>query len=79
MSNLTQYFERKHADLPRPKYNSGDRVYGHWNSIPFVGSVVRDTKPTVLVHSDLPVQFSGNVHYVLSVKQSDITRLQVIE
>jgi len=79
MSSLTRYFERRDADLPRPKYNSGDRVSGRWNDIPFMGSVVRDTKPTVLVHSDLPVQFSGNVHYVLSVKQSDLTRLQVIE
>lgn len=79
MSSLTRYFERRDADLPRHKYNSGDRVFGHWNNIPFVGSVVRDAKPTVLVHSDLPVQFSGNVHYVLSVKQSDVTRLQVIE
>ena len=79
MSNLTRYFERKHADLPRPRYNSGDRVSGHWNEIPFVGSVVRDTKPTVLVHSDLPVQFESNVHYVLSVKQTDVTRRQVIE
>jgi hypothetical protein len=79
MSNLTRYFERKHADLPEPKYRSGDRVSGRWNSIPFVGSVVRDTDPTVLVHSDLPVQFEGNVHYVLSVKQTDVARLQVID
>jgi hypothetical protein len=79
MSNLTRYFESKHADLPRPRYNSGDRVSGRWNAIPFVGSVVRDTKPTVLVHTDLPVQFEGNVHYVLSVKQTDVTRRQVIE
>ena len=79
MSNLTQYFERKHADLPKPRYNSGDRVYGHWNSIPFVGSVVRDTKPTVLVHADLPVQFEGNVHTILTVKQSDVTRLKELD
>ena len=78
MSNLTKYFERKHADLPRTKYNSGDRVSGRWNAIPFVGCVIRDTKPTVLVHSDLPVQFEGNVHYVLSVKQTDVTRLKEI-
>ena len=79
MSNLTRYFERKHADLPEPKYRSGDRVSGRWNSIPFVGSVVRDTDPTVLVHSDLPVQFEGNVHNILSVQQTDVTRRQVIE
>jgi len=78
MSNLTEYFERKNADLPKPRYNSGDRVFGHWNTIPIMGSVIRDTKPTVLVHSDLPVQFEGNVHYVLSVKQSDVTKLKEI-
>ena len=78
MSNLTRYFERRDADLPKPRYNSGDRVYGHWNSIPFVGSVVRDTKPTVLVQSDLPVQFEGNIHTILTVRQSDITRLKEI-
>ena len=79
MANLTNYFERKHQDDPRPRYNAGDRVTGTWNRIPFVGSVVREIKPLVLVHSDLPVAFEGNVHNILSVKLSDVKRLQVME
>jgi hypothetical protein len=78
MSNLTQYFERRDADLPRPKYNSGDRVFGHWNRIPIVGTVVRETAPLVMVHVDLPVQHEDVVHNIISPQLKDVKRLVVI-
>lgn len=78
MSNLTNYFTRRDADLPRPKYNSGDRVFGHWNAIPFVGSVVREIAPLVMIHADLPIKYEGAVHNIISPRLKDIKLLVVI-
>jgi hypothetical protein len=78
MSSLTRYFERRDADLPNPKYNSGDRVFGHWNRIPFVGSVVREIAPLVMVQVDLPIKHEGTVHNIISPRLRDIKRLVVM-
>ena len=78
MSSLTDYFERRDADLPRPQYDSGDRVSGHWNQIPFVGTVVRETAPLVMIHADLPIKHNGTVHNIISPRLKDIKRLVVI-
>jgi hypothetical protein len=78
MSSLTQYFERRDADLPKPKYNSGDRVFGHWNQIPFVGSVVREIAPLVMIQVDLPIKHDGTVHNIITPRLKDIKRLVVI-
>ena len=72
MSNLTDYFVRRDADLPEPKYRSGDRVSGRWNGIPFVGSVVRETAPMVMIHVDLPIKHEGTVYNIISVNLQDI-------
>jgi len=77
MGNYTDYFERKHADLPKPKYASGDRVFGHWNSIPFIGTVIRNQNKTVLVHTDLPLKHNDNIHNVLHLAQMDVKLLTV--
>jgi hypothetical protein len=79
MSSLTDYFARRDADLPRPKYNSGDRVFGYWNRIPFVGSVVREIAPLIMIQVDLPVKYEGTVHNIISPKLKDIKRLEVID
>jgi len=79
MSNLADYFARRDADLPRPKYNSGDRVFGHWNRIPFIGSVVREIAPLVMIQVDLPVKYEGTVHNIISPKLKDIKRLEVMD
>jgi len=78
MSNLKDYFER---NAYKSKYTIGDRVFGHWNGIPFVGSVGNDRSPTdVTVHSDLPVKFEGKVNNILVVKHKDIKqKLKEIE
>jgi hypothetical protein len=77
MGNYTEYFERKHADLPAPKYANGDRVFGHWNSIPFIGTVIRNQNKTVLVHTDLPLKHNDNIHNVLHLAQMDVKLLTV--
>lgn len=76
MSNLTRYFERKAEDMPRAKFDIGDRVFGFWNKIPFAASVLRDVDKMVMVQTDLPVAFNGNVHTILSVPQKDVTLLK---
>jgi hypothetical protein len=75
MGNQTDYFERIGY---RPKYFLGDRVFGHWNGIPFVGSVGNDTVinyiegPRITVHVDLPIKYQGMIHHVIVVTHKDI-------
>jgi hypothetical protein len=40
MGNQTEYFERTGY---KPEYHIGDRVFGHYNGIPFAGTVGNDT------------------------------------
>ena len=75
MGNQTDYFERIGY---RPKYFLGDRVFGHWNKIPFVGTVGNDTLineiegPRISIHLDLPIKYKDKVHTVIIVKHKDI-------
>lgn len=78
MSGLAEYFNKKGY---KSKYNIGDRVFGHWNKIPFVGSVGNDTMiseaygPQVSIHLDLPIKFRDRIHNIIIVKHRDITKL----
>lgn len=77
MGNQTDYFERIGY---RAKYQIGDRVFGHWNKIPFVGTVGNDrvidkTGPQVTIHLDLPIKHEQQVRNVIVVKHRDITKL----
>jgi hypothetical protein len=71
----TDYFNRVGY---RPTYFIGDRVFGKWNKIPFVGTVGNDTMiseiegPRISVHLDLPVKFQDRVHTIIFVKHKDI-------
>lgn len=75
MGNQTDYFNRIGY---KPMYEIGDRVFGYWNKIPFVGSVGNDTKineheePRVSVHVDLPIKYQHCVHTVIFVQHCDI-------
>lgn len=75
MGNQTDYFERIGY---KPKWYLGDRVFGYWNKIPFVGSVGNDTVineiegPRISVHLDLPIKFDNKVYNVIIVKHKDI-------
>lgn len=64
-----------------PKYELGERVFGYWNKIPFVGSVGNDRiistdeGPRVTVTLDLPIKFEDKLVRVIIVKHKDIRRL----
>lgn len=79
MSTLTEYFQK---NAYKPKYFIGDRVFGYWNKIPFVGTVGNDrTKvggdpnPEVIVHTDLPIIFKDTEYSVIIVKHKYIKSL----
>ena len=75
MGSQTDYFERIGY---KPTYHIGDRVFGRWNGIPFVGSVGNDTVinllegPRISIHLDLPIKYKDRVHTVIFVKHKDI-------
>jgi len=78
MGTQTEYFE---CIGYRPKYWIGDRVFGHWNKIPFVGTVGNDTVidnsgPRISIHLDLPIKFNNVVHNIIIVKHQDISKLK---
>lgn len=79
MANQTDYFNRIGY---KPKYHIGDRVFGHWNKIPFIGSVGNDTViseiegPRISIHLDLPIRFEDQVRNVIIVRHKDIKPLK---
>jgi len=80
MGSLTDYFNKKSY---KPTYWIGDRVFGHWNKIPFVGSVGNDTVidntgPRISIHLDLPIQFEKKTHRIIVVRHRDIKKLVTI-
>lgn len=79
MGNQTDYFNKIGY---KPTYQIGDRVFGHWNKIPFVGTVGNDTLvseiegPRITVHLDLPILLTGRQHSVIIVTHKDIKLLK---
>jgi hypothetical protein len=78
MASLTDYFERI---AYKPKYFIGDRVFGHWNKIPFVGTVGNDrvvslAGPEITIHLDLPIKYKDEIKNFIIVKHKDITKLK---
>ncbi len=79
MGNLSDYFEK---NAYKPKYQIGDRVFGYWNKIPFVGTVGNDSLvsleegPRISIHLDLPIRLTGRQHSVIIVKHKDIKLLK---
>jgi len=79
MGNQTDYFNKIGY---KPTYFIGERVFGHWNKIPFVGTVGNDTKisdiegPRITVHVDLPISYKGEIKTVIVVKHKDIRKLK---
>ena len=75
MGNQSDYFNRIGY---QPIWYIGDRVFGHWNDIPFVGTVGNDTVinhiegPRITVHLDLPIKYKNVVYNILLVKHKDI-------
>jgi hypothetical protein len=78
MGKQTEYFERIGY---KPKYWLGDRVFGRWNKIPFVGTVgndtvIDDTGPRISIHLDLPIKFEDRIRNIIIVKHKDISKLK---
>lgn len=82
MINLAEYFaqHRYHG-----VYNLGDRVFGHWNKIPFIGTVGNDSVindlegPRITVHLDLPLKYEDVLHTMLIVKHKQVNRLKELK
>lgn len=79
MGNQTDYFEKIGY---KPKYFIGDRVFGKWNKIPFIGTVGNDTVisqiegPRISIHLDLPIRFEDQTRSVIIVRHKDIKPLK---
>lgn len=76
MTLLSEYFaENRYI----PKYHLGDRVRGVWNGVPFTGSVAIDTKvyenkqPSVMVFSDLPLQYDNATYTLLQCTHDQLS------
>ncbi len=75
MPSLAEYFKNNRH---KPVWDMGDRVFGYYKKIPFVGTVGNDRKindvdgPEVTIHLDLPMQVDGKVLLFIIVKHKDI-------
>ena len=73
--NYAEYFA---SIAYKPKYFLGDRVFGYFNKVPFIGSVGNDRKlndtegPTITILLDLPMRVDNIVRNVIVVKHKDI-------
>lgn len=78
MGTQTDYFREKGY---KPKYFIGDRVFGKYQKIPFIGTVGNDTMiseiegPRISIHLDLPIRIDNVNHSVIIVKHKDVKRL----
>lgn len=79
MTNLAEYFSK---NRPQSVWQIGDRVFGKWNKIPFIGTVGNDNMiseregPRVSIFLDLPIKHNDQIHNIIFVKQKDIKRLK---
>ena len=79
MGNLAEYFA---ANRPKAVWHIGDRVFGRWNKIPFIGTVGNDNMiselegPRVSIFLDLPIKHQDKIYEIIFVKQKDIKKLQ---
>jgi len=80
MGTQSDYFNRIGY---KPKYHLGDRVFGHWKKIPFMGTVGNDrcidgVNPEITIHLDLPIKLGQTVHNFIIVKHKDVKPLKEI-
>jgi hypothetical protein len=75
MASYAEYFAARDADKSKPKYVRGDRVFGRWNQIPFIASVIREEDKNILVQTDLPITYNNAIHNILKVSRNDVKRL----
>lgn len=78
MESLTDYFKRT---CYQSKYQLGARVFGKWNDIPFIGSVLIDRcldgkNPEVVIMPDLPIIVDKKIYNIILVKHKCIELLK---
>jgi hypothetical protein len=79
--NLAEYFK---ANRYFGSWQLGDRVFGYYEKIPFVGTVGNDSVvnddigPMVSIHLDLPLKHSGKIRNFIHVKPNKIKRLEIL-
>ena len=79
MGNLADYFER---NAYQPKHLIGERVFGHYQKIPFIGTVGNDRVinlqrgPEITILLDLPMKTKDGILNVICVKHKDIKKLK---
>lgn len=82
MPSLAEYFEKNRY---KPAWFIGDRVFGKYKKIPFIGTVGNDTLvseiegPRVSVFLDLPMKVDGVVKSIIIVKPKELKRLMLIQ
>lgn len=82
MANYKEYFDKIGYQA---KYQIGDRVFGKWNKIPFIGSVGNDRLinhtigPEITIHLDLPIKYKDEIKRVIIVKHKDVKQLKEFE
>ena len=78
MSTLTDQFAKT---AYHPKYFIGDRVFGYWQKIPFIGTVGNDRNnvgselPEITIHLDLPMRLTSGLTSFIIVKHKNIKQL----
>lgn len=79
MPSLEKYFKE---NRPSPKWLIGDRVFGYYNKIPFVGTVLVDhfvceeQGPKVMVFLDLPLKCKEEYYTIIEVQQKDLKKFK---
>ncbi len=82
MASLAEYFA---ANRYKPTWEIGDRVFGYYKKIPFIGSVGNDglvselEGPRVTVHLDLPIKVDKDYKSFIIVKPKELKRLTSLE
>jgi hypothetical protein len=81
MASFTDYFKNKEV---KNTWHLGDRVFGKWNKIPFVGTVMienmisEDEGRRVIVSLDLPLNYKKEYLTILTVKVKDLKKLTML-
>lgn len=82
MSGLAEYFSKNRY---KPTWFIGDRVYGKYKKIPFVGTVGNDNLisedegPRVSVFLDLPIKVDNTYKSFIIVKPKELKRLKSMD
>lgn len=79
MSTLAEQFAERDKNLPKPKYNYGDRVFAKYEGIPIVGMVIRQNEFGVLIHTDLPLGSEEGTKHVVYCKPKTVKKLVVLQ